>query len=188
MKKSEKKRLLGRVNKETITINTVKCICLLDTGSAISAVSEKFYHFRLSHIPLKSLNSLFDKIDITSATGRSLNIKDFIEVDVLFPGLNFTSPILMCVLCDSILSNDMPALIGSNALESWKQELNQHYSTPVKINPVIDAWSTKDQAANIGVLRINETHKPSRNQVCTFIKCTLKVHEPKLYDCKVHLL
>ena len=82
----------------------------------------------------------------------------------------------MCVLCDSILSNDMPAVIGSNALESWKQELNQRYSTPVNINPVIDAWSTEDPAANIGVLQINETHKPSRNQVCTFIKCTLKVH------------
>ena len=125
---------------------------------------------------MKSLNSLFDNIDITSATGTSLNIKGYIEVDMLFPGLNFTTPILMCVLCDSILSNDILALIGSNALESWKQELNLHYSTPVKINHVIDAWSTEDPAANIGVLQINDTHKPSR------IKCTLKVHEPKPYD------
>ena len=134
----------------------------------ISAVSEKFYNSKLSHIPLKSLNSLFDNIDITSATGTSLNIKGYIEVNVLFPGLNFTTPTLMCVLGDSILSNDMPALIGSNALESWKQELNQHYSTPVKINPVIDAWSTEDPAANIGVLQINETHKTQQKSSVYF--------------------
>ena len=71
----------------------------------------------------------------------------------------------------------MPALIGSNLLECWKEELYQQYSTPAKINLVIDAWSTVDPATNIGVLQINETQKPSSNHVCTFIKCTFYMNQ-----------
>ena len=91
----------------------------------------------------------------------------------------------MCVLCDSILSDDMPAIVGRNALGCWKKELYQQYPTPVKINPVIDALSTEDPTTNIGVLQTNGTYKPITNQGCTFIKCTFKVHEPKPYDRKV---
>ena len=162
------------------------CTCLLDTGSVISAVSEDFYNSNLSHVTLNSLNNLYDNIDITSATGSSLNIKGYIEVNILFPGLSYTTPILMCVLCDSILSSDMPALIGSNALECWRQELNDKYSSKCpKINPVIDSWTIEDPASIIGSVQVNGHHRPSRNQVCTFVKCTLNMKESKPYDRKV---
>ena len=112
-------RLVGKTNTEVIRINGVDCSALLDSGSVISSVSESFYKEHLADkLDLRPISEAFPfGLHITSATEHQLNILGFVEVDVMFPGLFRPIPVLVTVLRSSILTGQMPALIGSNGLE-----------------------------------------------------------------------
>ena len=119
-----KKRLIGKINKETIQLGDTTCEVLLDSGSVISCVSEEFYTQFCSDIPLQSLDELFEgKFTVTSASTNPLNILGYIELNVRLPGTCKSHPSLFTVIADSILTTSMPALIGSNILEAWKHSI-----------------------------------------------------------------
>ena len=135
-------RLVGKVNTENIKINGVTCSALLDSGSVISSISEDFYNEHLAgKLDLRPVTEAFPfGLNITSATEHQLNILGFIEVNIIFPGLLQPIPVLVTVLRSSILTKDMPALIGSNGLEEWKSKLEKTHNSIPAINSVIDTW------------------------------------------------
>lgn len=122
-----KRRLIGKVNKESIKIGNVQCQALLDSGSVISCISEDFYRKYFQDYHLRSLDSVFgNQVKVTSASNNTLNILGFIEIVVNLPGTSKAISSLITVVSDSILSNDMPVLIGSNILDSWKRAILQN--------------------------------------------------------------
>lgn len=122
-----KSKLIGKVNKENIKIRSISCDALLDSGSVISCISKDFYNTYCSDVPICSLENLFQgTLSITSASSDSLNLLGYIEVDVHLPGLSQPMSAALMVMSDSILNESMPALIGSNILETWKDALIHH--------------------------------------------------------------
>ena len=90
----------------------------------ISSISNEFYNTYCSDVPIQSLDSLYNgKLHVTSASTNTLNLLGYIEINIYLPGLS--EPILaaLIIISNSILSEDMPALIGSNILEVWKDAL-----------------------------------------------------------------
>ena len=171
-------RLIGKVNSQLVTIDNTTCRALLDSGSVISSVSREFYQQYLSHLELQSLDTLFDNtLTITSATGDSLNILGYIEVNILFEGLQEPLPILVTVLDSSILNKQMPALIGSNALELWKMTLDKQFKDPPSVNPVIDTWQLEQ--GEIGQAKSMD-HTNFKN--CAFIHTKVSLNRIQPYD------
>ena len=186
-KLKDKKRLIGKVNTQVVTIDKVKVNALLDTGSVISCVSDDFYSKSLSAFPLQSVQSLFtDDIQISSATGTPLNIIGYIEVDILFPGLIHPTPVLVTVLKTSILDDKMPALLGVNALEEWKLALQQQYppNKIPKINSIIDKWKP-EQDSTIGIVQVDKRLSRDNNQMCNLFSANIQVKDTKPYDRRV---
>ena len=177
---TQQKRLIGKVNTQIIHIGGVECSALLDSGSVISSISKNFYEDNLSHIPIQSLDNLFNNtLTITSATGDPLDMVGYIEVDIEFPRVNQPLPVLVTVLRSSILNRDMPALIGSNALETWRIALNKQYTKVPPTHPIIDTWSVEKNI--VGVVRsVNFCDASMLN--CAYIKSKLTVPIIKPYD------
>ena len=106
---------------------------------------------------LYSVNTLFPNgVNISSATGAPLNITGNIEVDILFPGLIQPVPILVTIRKTSIRTDEMPALIGANALEEWKSALRERHGLKeiLRIYSVIVKWKT-DEDENVGIVQVN---------------------------------
>lgn len=61
-----------------------KAKALVDTGSGISTISEKFYRENLQH---RELQSLYDMLQIECANGESLPYLGFVEVDFESDGI-----------------------------------------------------------------------------------------------------
>ena len=174
--RTQQKRLIGKVNTQIIHIGAVECSALLDSGSVISSISKNFYEDNLSHIPIQSLEI---SSTITSATGDPLDMVGYIEVDIEFPRVNQPLPVLVTVLRSSILNRDMPALIGSNALETWRIALNKQYTKVPPTHPIIDTWSVEKNI--VGVVRsVNFCDASMLN--CAYIKSKLTVPIIKPYD------
>ena len=179
---SIQRRLIGRTNTDTIEVNGIECIALIDSGSVISSMSSKFHEEQFSHIPLKSIEDVFPEgLAITSATDHELNISGYLEANVLLPGLVTPVPILMTVLKSSILCEDMPILIGSNALEVWRSELDSNKNTN-EVNPVVDRWKSEPSCVGI-VKNVNYTQLQSHN--CLFIQSRVKVSDIRPYNRKL---
>ena len=180
----QRERLIGRRNTDSIKINDIGCTALLDSGSVISSISEHFYNNNLEHVQLQPIESVFDEgITITSATGNNLNISGFVDVNVLFPGLVYPIPILMTVLKSSILDDEMPALVGSNALEEWKKELEkQNRDDQPKINSTIDSWKTEHNVT--GVVHNTEFCNVTKLN-CLYIKTKVTINDVRPYDRKI---
>ena len=179
---SIQRRLIGRTNTDTIEVNGIECTALIDSGSVISSMSSKFHEQQFSHIPLKPIEDVFpDGLSITSATDHELNISGYLEVNVLLPGLVTPVPILMTVLKSSILCGDMPILIGSNALESWRLELDSNKNTR-DVNPVVDRWKSEPNCVGI-VKNVNYAQIQSHN--CLFIQSKVKVNDIRPYNRKL---
>ena len=179
---SIQRRLIGRTNTDTIEVNGIECTALIDSGSVISSMSSKFHEQQFSHIPLKPIEDVFpDGLSITSATDHELNISGYLEVNVLLPGLVTPVPILMTVLKSSILCGDMPILIGSNALESWRLELDSNKNTR-DVNPVVDRWKPEPNCVGI-VKNVNYAQIQSHN--CLFIQSKVKVNDIRPYNRKL---
>ena len=166
---------------DQVVICGTECTALLDSGSVISSVSQEFYDNYLSHIEVNSLKDIFpDGITITSATEHKLNIAGYIDVNVLLPGLLTPVPILVTVLKSSILSSDMPALLGSNALEVWKQELQtKHQHSMPSINPVIYTW--KCEKKDSGFI-VNTKYTPLTSHNCSFVSAKVKIDDVRPYS------
>ena len=112
------------------------------------------------------IQDLFDgTFTITSASGNQLSILGYIEINVSLPGLSRPVPSLIMVLADSILNENMPALIGSNILEVWKHTLiRDDTDLPMVINDkAICAAVTQVEVVTIPMAVVTSQHPRSNS-------------------------
>lgn len=106
--------LVGESPTTTVLLDGVKCKALLDTGSQVTCVSEKFYRSHLSHRDLIPLSEL----DLTGAGGYDVPYLGYITLN-LTPeakdaGTGRKVRTLALVLEDCKSSGNAPVLIGTN--------------------------------------------------------------------------
>ncbi len=72
-------KLVGSTNEVEIQLNNTVAKALLDTGSCVSVVAEKFYMEHLSNIPI---NAIGDILNIECADGNQLPYRGYIEAEI----------------------------------------------------------------------------------------------------------
>lgn len=60
---------MGECSEAEVLVNNIPVRCLLDTGSTVSTVSQKWYNTHLSDVPIKSLDTI---LEIECADGQNL--------------------------------------------------------------------------------------------------------------------
>lgn len=76
--------IVGSSNEADVKVDGKKAKALVDTGSGINTISEKFYRENLQH---RELQSLYDMLQIECANGESLPYLGFVEVDFESDGI-----------------------------------------------------------------------------------------------------
>lgn len=118
-------KLVGEVNEATAAINGVETKALLDTGSCISLMSEKFYTEHFKDIPIQPLIEI---INVECADGSKLPYQGYIEIDLqILTGLpNSTShPCLLLITPETQYSALTPILLGTNILSELMAECRE---------------------------------------------------------------
>ena len=74
-------------------------------------------------------------------------------------------------------------LLGSNALEVWRQELQtKHQHSMPSINPIIDTW--KCEKRDSGFI-VNTKYTPLTSHNCSFISAKVKIDDVRPYSRKL---
>ncbi|GAA6080037.1 uncharacterized protein K02A2.6-like [Tachysurus ichikawai] len=121
---------------------------LLDTGSAVSVVSEDFYQTNLNHFSLKPAPEL----KLKSYSGQSIAVRGYIMIPVQYETQQVTLPLV-------IVKGSRPALIGRN----WLKELHLNWE---QIFTVYKVFTQAD--GTLGVNEVLQRHQAvfSENQGC----------------------
>lgn len=180
-------RMMGPRHIEAVIIENVVCNSIIDTGSCVSSITEAFHIDNLPNVKLHDLDEVFDgQFRLTGATGTTINVIGYVEVDVLFPGLESKIPIIMTVFKDSILDESTPALIGTNAIDEWKSALRMQYKsqrTTPTINEVVDNWILEGK--HIGVVHNISNNKLKSDQSVTLIQGEFIAENMRAYSRQV---
>ncbi len=110
--------LLGVANETKVVIQGFECLALLDTGSMISSISEKFYrdHLQDTH-PLQEISN----VSVEGANGTPLSLLGVVEVDMTFPDSKLTPlQVPLIVMPVTNYNQNIPAIIGTNVLSRIK--------------------------------------------------------------------
>lgn len=108
-------KIVGSSNEADVKVDGKKAKALVDTGSGISTISEKFYRENLQH---RELQSLYDMLQIECANGESLPYLGFVEVDFESDGIpikNAQTSIFL-IVPDTTYNLKTPILVGTNIL------------------------------------------------------------------------
>lgn len=110
-------RMVGDANECEVILEDIACRALLDTGSTISTVSQKFYQSQLHNLPLHPIE---DFLHIECAGGQSLQYMGYIEADVCVPELDMHEgkPLILLVVADTQYNAKVPLLLGTNILRA----------------------------------------------------------------------
>ncbi|XP_026046823.1 uncharacterized protein K02A2.6-like [Astatotilapia calliptera] len=102
-----------------VVLGSKNTTMLLDTGSAVSVVSDKYYQMHLTHFPIKPASGL----KLKSYSGQHIAVRGYIMLPVQYGTQNITLPLI-------VVQGDRPALIGRNWLKklqlNWKQIFTVH--------------------------------------------------------------
>lgn len=104
-----------------VALGEKKTTMLLDTGSAVSVVSDEYYQKNLTRFPLKSVSSL----KLKSYSGQMIPIRGYIMIPVQYEKQQVTLPLV-------IVKGNRPALIGRN----WLKKLQVHWKQIFTVNQV----------------------------------------------------
>lgn len=118
-------RIVGNSNESEIMVENTRTKGLIDTGSMVTTISEKF-HQSLNQVP--SLYPLEDfELDIRCASGEQLPYSGYTELNIRVPLLSDKAfPILALVVEDTDYHDQVPLVIGTNLI----REIRQHYRSP----------------------------------------------------------
>jgi hypothetical protein len=87
-------------------------LCLLDTGSEVTCISEDYHRERLPHRKLHPINEL----TVTGAAGQDVPYLGYIELDLQFQDVGITNSVetLALVTPSTPENEDVPLLVGTN--------------------------------------------------------------------------
>ncbi|XP_067235363.1 uncharacterized protein [Chanodichthys erythropterus] len=107
--------LVGPISTVTLKVNGNPCTALLDSGSQVTIVFEKWYQEHLSHIPIQPVSGLA----IWGLSDESYPYQGYIVVDVQFPkeltGTLETLSVLALVCPGPNTPVQTPVILGTNA-------------------------------------------------------------------------
>lgn len=104
--------LVGECSEAEALVNNIPVRCLLDTGSTVSTVSQKWYDTHLSDVPIKSLDTI---LEIECADDQNLPYTGYTEVEISHE--NASSKCLLVIGPDSRYNEQVPLLLGTNVLQ-----------------------------------------------------------------------
>ena len=108
--------LVGSPNETEVIVNDIQTKALLDTGSTVSTVSEKFYNSNLSDLTMHLLEFI---LKIECADGQHLP----------YLGANgIKQPCLLLVVPDSTYNLNVP-LLGTNVLSTFMEECRHRHGS-----------------------------------------------------------
>lgn len=82
-------RMVGHPNESKIFMNGLETRALIDTGSMVTCMSEKFYQSLQCKPKLHDIEDF--ELKVVSADGNSLPFSDYVEVELLIPFLSMNS-------------------------------------------------------------------------------------------------
>lgn len=98
-----------------IEVEGNKTCCLLDSGSQVTVISEKYYNSKLSHIPLQKLEI---PLTVTGAGGQPVPYQGMILISCTLPesvaGKLETVKVAALVGRDNLLADKVPIILGTN--------------------------------------------------------------------------
>ena len=116
-------RILGEANECDATIEGVKTVALIDTGSMVSTVSESFFK---EHLDASSLQPLGNLLTLNDASGGEIPYLGYVEASVVIPGApSACYPLL--VVRDTAYNIRVPLLIGTNVLSGLMDSLKDGF-------------------------------------------------------------
>ena len=119
--------LVGSSNEAQVCIQGIATQALIDTGSAVSTVSRKFYDTHLSHVPMQPVTQL---LTLECADGTELPYHGFIVCEVQIDGLSESPVTINClflVVNETTYHESVPVLIGTNVLSILLNETKDKY-------------------------------------------------------------
>ena len=105
-------RIIGEANECDVTIEGVKTVALIDTGSMVSTVSESFFK---EHFDASNLQPLGNLLTLNNASGGEIPYLGYVEASVEVPGAPISCYPLL-VVHDTPYNVRVPLLIGTNVL------------------------------------------------------------------------
>ena len=110
------KNLVGDANEVQGSIASIECTALVDTGSQVSTVAQKFYTDHLSRF---ALHDCKDLLRVEGAGGDLIPYAGYTFAGVSLEGVSAVEvPVL--VVKDTSYNNSVPLLIGTNCLHRMK--------------------------------------------------------------------
>lgn len=110
--------LVGSKRTASLTIDGVHSVCLLDSGSQVTTVSETFHKL---HLPARPIQSVAKLLDIEGAGGQQVPYLGYIELNLCFPKEITGRPeevnTLALIVPDCRSNQEIPVLIGTNVLD-----------------------------------------------------------------------
>ena len=132
--------LVGSKSVAEVTIGGIQYSCLIDSGSQVTTLSKSFHE---THLPSHSILPLANLLEIEGAAGQRVPYLGYIEVDIGFPA-SFTGEskmvrTLALIVPDHRVSDQVPVLIGTNALDTLYDGFNKKraISEPCAYAPLI---------------------------------------------------
>ena len=118
-----RRKILGPTNVENVVVEGVKTKALIDSGAVVSTMSETFYNSLCAHVLLQDLKSAFNRdLRLSTFSGDDVVVSKYGAMKVFLPGLDIPLQIMVCVVEDKCHTDDVPVLIGTNAMDDWSME------------------------------------------------------------------
>lgn len=101
----------------TVGIEGVQCESILDTGSQVTTISEKFHAAFLTSLPLKPIDCL---LEIEGAGGQTVPYLGYVEANLTLPstvtGTELEPIVLALIVPECHFNSKAPLLVGINVL------------------------------------------------------------------------
>ena len=147
-KKTVLEKLVGKENTSDIIVENVRTIGLVDTGSAISTVSEEFLNNITPKPHIFSLDEF--ELEVKVADGRTLPYTGCIEATVKLPFSEASIDTLLLVVPTTMYSKKVPLIVGTNIINRMKPQVSENEEVP-------QAWQSAFMSLNnkqIGVVKL----------------------------------
>lgn len=119
--------LIGPRCAATVSLEGVQCESILDSGSQVTTISEKFHATYLSSLPIQPIHRL---LEIEGAGGQNVPYLGYVEVNISFPdavtGSEVELTVLALIVPECNFNSKTPLLVGTNALLRLYQHVVEH--------------------------------------------------------------
>ena len=114
--------MIGHSNESKVKVCDKETICLIDSGSMVTTISEKFYNSLQNKPELHDITEF--QLDVYGANGGSLPYIGYVEAKVEVPHMN--EPLFIPALVTKVSDANarIPVIIGTNVLTFCKDLSN----------------------------------------------------------------